>query len=129
MKKIMKCLALLMLAVSLTGCSRHLNSYRAIGLFRSSNSRKATLNFYRLNGRIVFSLRYDDGQRLVCTGHLQEGNVTVYYDIEDTENQLFALTGEQETSQVIAMSGKGSVYVIIETDGECINGSFSFAIE
>ena len=58
------------------------------------------------------------------------GNKYVYYDFDDEKLNLFeietngSVDGETET-----FTGNKTIYIIIESDGKCNDGSFSFVLE
>lgn len=61
---------------------------------------------------------------------LGEGNIKVYYDFDDEKLNLFeigadgSIEGKTET-----FTSNKTIYIIIESDGKCNVGSFSFALE
>lgn len=61
---------------------------------------------------------------------LGKGKINVYYDFNDEKLNLFAIEtdgvveGETET-----FTGNKTIYVIIESEGKCNEGSFSFALK
>ncbi len=121
----MLALVLLLTAVSLFGCSSYTSSYKATLLVRSIDRNSARIDFYTLEGRLVFCLQSDKGP-FSFSGKLGSGHISVYYDANGEKNLLFSLKGGDAVEAETVLETKGKVYVIIETDGKCENGSFSF---
>ncbi len=62
------------------------------------------------------------------TGTLETGSVTVYYDRGDAKEVLFTAKAGEEIDACTEPFSAKTVYVILETDGKCKNGSFTFEI-
>ena len=124
----------LLLTLCLTACgitftsSDHVSSYRATMLVRSETSRAARMSFMTLSGRIVFTLRSGGSDAIGASASLETGSATVYYDAGGTKTEWFSVTAGEEVKYSIGPLEKGTVYVIIETDGKCEEGSFRFEV-
>ena len=98
----------------------------------SGYSDSKSFSFGMMKGQKVFRLNYDghEGGRLEYSGKLDAGKLTVYYDNDGTKKELFTLEagGAVETSDV-KLTEKGSVYIIVETDGKCEDGKLEFKIQ
>ncbi len=116
---------LLLTSVSLFGCSAYTSSYKATLLVRSSDSNSAKMDFYTLEGRMVFRLRSEKGS-FSYYGKLGTGSINVYYDANGEKKPLFSLRGGDVIEAETKLETEGKVYIIVETDGKCENGSFSF---
>ena len=61
---------------------------------------------------------------------LREGNITVYYSFNDEKRSLFEMEANGSVDgRSEAFTGNKTIYIIIESDGKCKEGSFSFALE
>ena len=122
---------LLLLSVSLTGCGKYVSSYSAAALVKSNTSKSASISFLELKGTVVYTLKCKSGDegRLVYSGNLDGGSMTVYYDCDGEKKELFSLNGKESVSSSLEDLKEGKVYIIIETDGRCENGSLSFKLK
>ena len=94
-------------------------------------SNKASVSFDSFSGTYVIKLKNNspDEAFLTYEATLGEGNVSVYYDFNDEKLNLFEIEADGSVdSKTEAFTGK-TVYIIIESDGKCNDGSFSFALE
>lgn len=127
-----KALALILavaLLLSLTGCGNYVSSYKAVGFVHANASRSASMNFYSFNGRMVFKLKSSGEGDLKYTAKLESGSATVYYDSHAGKTELFSIRGGDELDSRGGYVEAGTVFVIVETDGACINGDFQFSLE
>ena len=135
MKKMIRKAVLVMAAVflslSLTGCGEYASSYTATVLITSNTSKKMSAKFGSLKGKMVHKLKCDgkEGRELKYTATLKNGTATAYYDIDGTREELFTIHGGEEVDSSLKDLAKGRIYIIIETDGRCEDGSFEFKIE
>ena len=124
----------LLLALCLTACgitftsSDHVSSYRATMLVRTETSGSARMSFMTLNGRIVFKLRSGGADAVGASAKLETGSATVYYDAGGTKTEWFTVTAGEEVECSAGPLEKGTVYVIIETEGKCEEGNFRFEV-
>lgn len=129
MKKITALIAAALLLMLTAGCGRYVSSYNAVGFVHSNTSGSAFMNFYSFEGRMVFSLKSSPDDEIKYTASLGEGNAAVYYDCSGTKTELFHIDGGGSVASSGGELEDGTVYIIVETDGRCINGGFSFSIE
>lgn len=62
-------------------------------------------------------------------GMLREGNIKVYYDYNDEKLNLFEIeTNGSVDGKTEPFTGNQTIYIIIESDGKCNGGSFSFVL-
>ena len=120
--------AIIML-LSLTGCSAYSSRYRAVGFVHSNESASSFMNFYTFDGRMVFKMKSSGEGELTYTAKLESGNATVYYDSNGSKTELFSVSAGDELHAHGGYVEAGTVYVIVETDGECRNGDFRFSLE
>ena len=114
----------------LSGCARYVSKYFAVAFVHSNESDNAYMSFYTFKGTMVFKLKCKDaGQRIRYSAKLESGSAAVYTDCGDGKTELLSVGAGDETASVGGQIGKGTVYVIVETDGECTNGDFRFELE
>ena len=129
MKKIVILLVSAMLALSLTGCGKYVSSYKALGFVHSNDLSSAYMNFYTFEGRMVFKLKSSGEGDLKYSAKLESGSATVYYDYLGTKSKLFSVSGGEELASYGGYVDTGTVYIIVETEGECRNGVFQFNLD
>ena len=129
MKKVFACAIALILLLSLTGCGKYASSYKAVGLIRSGEAGSALMNFYSFEGRMVFKLKSTGEGDIQYSARLESGEAKVYYDCYGSKLELFSLEGGEEAASHGGYVEAGTVYVIVETDGKCMNGEFRFSVK
>ena len=129
MKRAFLLSVIFILLLMMTGCGKYVSSYKAIGFVHSNSSDAAEMSFYSFNGRMVFKLKSSGEGDLKYTGKLESGTATVYYDYYGSKSELFTIRSGEEYDSRGGYVESGTVYIIVETDGECMNGSFSFHTE
>ena len=128
MKKLLPVLILVVLClVCLVGCSKYTSRYSALLLVTNSTSKVGSINFTSFSGTKVFKLK-SSGQ-LNYSAELGTGKATVYYDSTGTKTELFSITSGQSVGPAWISVTPGTVYVIVETDGKCQDGKFSFDVK
>ena len=120
-----------LLAMLLAGCSPYVSSYKALMMVTSNVSDSAYMSFSSLDGSNVFTLKAkQDGAVLKYSGEVAgSGAATVYYDDDGTKKELFKLGAGEKVDDSLTLPQAGKVYVIVETDGICEDGKFTFDIE
>ena len=128
MKKHLIIISIIVLLFCLTGCVKYSSSYSAIASVRTNTSDTASYSFSSFKGRMVFKLKCkaDSIGQLSYSGKLDQGSLTVYIDHDDAKRELFSLNSGDSISSSLSGISKGTVYIIIETDGKCEDGSFRF---
>ncbi len=122
MRKIVCILLIITMLLMFVACSPYISSYSALGLMRSSYGNKCEARFHSLGGRLVFNLRAsgdggDEGD-IRYTASLDEGSITVYYDIWGEKELLFTLSGGESIESHGGYIEEGKqVYIIIEAEG------------
>lgn len=115
--------------LGLAGCSSYVSSFSATMMVSNNFNDSASLNFLKMKGTKVLHVKCkSDEGKLNYSGKIGKGRVTVYYDDNGTKKELFSLTEDGSTSSSVTVS-KGKIYLIIETDGTCEDGVFSFKVE
>ena len=130
MKKVAILICLLLaLVLTFSSCSGYSSSYKALFLVRSQQEDTVTVSFSSLEGRLVQKLRCKEGQTLLTwSAKLGEGKITVSYDNGDGKEELFTLE-DGGTAAFFAGVDLGTVYLILETDGVCKEGNFTFGLQ
>ena len=131
MKKTISALFLcIVLLFSFSGCGKYTSHYNATAFVHSNESDSAFMSFWKFEGNMVFQLKCKQaGQSLAYTAKLETGSATVYYDCGDGKTELCALNAGDETESTLEELKPGTVYVIVEADGQCENGDFHFDIK
>lgn len=126
MKKIIRSICVigaLLSALVFSGC--YSSSYSAVALVHSSTSHEGYMSFYKFNGTMVFKLDADDGT-VKCSGKLDKGKASVYYDYEGKKKKLCELDSGDTLSDKLDVPKDSSVYIIVETDAQCESGELTF---
>lgn len=118
MKRLISLLLLISALLSLCSCARYTSSYKAVGLVRMNNSHSCEVSFYSLEGQIVYKLKKSERGTegdIRYSVEIEEGEVTVYYDIFDVKEELVhATAGETVAGRGGYVEGGHTVYIIIE---------------
>ncbi len=123
----------LVLCFMLSACgTKYVSRYSATLMVRSNTSNKASVSFDTFSGTYVAQLKNNGADEAFITyeAKLSEGNIKVYYDFNDEKLNLFEIKTDGSTEgKTEAFTGNKTIYIIIESDGKCNEGSFSFALE
>ena len=98
----------------------------------TSTSNRASVDFDSFSGTYVMKFQNNGADEVYITyeATLGEGNIKVYYDYNDEKLNLFDIeTNGSVDSKTETFTGNKTIYVIIESDGKCKDGSFSFALK
>ncbi|MCR5781530.1 MAG: hypothetical protein K6G90_02215 [Clostridia bacterium] len=123
--------ALLSLAALLfmSGCDAYSSKYNAFLLVHSNTPESAFMQFDTFKGTMVFRLKSKyDNEKLKYSAKLGAGSANVDYDYDGQKTGLFSVKEGDDLRETDVYVGKGRVYVIVETDGECKEGDFNFEI-
>ena len=122
-----------MLCFTLAACgNKYVSHYSAMLMVRENTSNKASVSFDSFSGTYVIKLKNNGTDEVFITyeATLQEGNIKVSYDYNDEKMNLFEIkTNGSVDSQTETFTGNKTIYIIIESDGKCNDGSFSFVLE
>ena len=120
----------LLIVLGITGCNKYSGHGTATLIVQNYDSDEASVNFGWLDGSRVYDMEVKDtNETLKYKGKLGKGMATVFYDNGDGKKELFKIqTGESVDSNFNSLE-KGTLYIIIETDGECESGDFEFRLE
>lgn len=109
------------------GCVKYSSHYSALMMVSTNTSKEASIDFSSLRGSKVLKLKSDGV--LSFSAKLGTGNATVYYDYNGTKMELFSIKAGQEVGPASVKVTPGTVYVIVQTDGRCGDGHFSFDVK
>ena len=131
MKKMIAAFALSMAFLfCLSACGKYHSHYSATAFVHSNESDHAFMNFWIFEGTMVFKLKCQDADEAIAyTAKLETGSATVYYDCGDGKKELCAVNAGDEVQSTLDGLTPGTVYIIVETDGECRTGDFQFDIK
>ena len=123
----------LVLCFTLSACgNKYVSHYSAMLMVRTNTSNQASVSFDTFSGTYVMHLNNKSADE-VCIdyeGTLREGNIKVYYDFHDEKLNLFDIgTDGSVDGKTETFTGNKTIYIIIESDGKCSGGSFSFVLE
>ncbi len=111
----------------LSSCSRYVSSYSATMMSRSSRPDCCSLQFGTLDGTVVLNTKMTEkkGESYIhYTASLEEGALTVYYDIYGSKLQLFKINGGGSIDERGGYVESGrNIHIIIETDGKARGGN------
>lgn len=125
------CALILAAALCFSGCGKYVSSYSAFGLVYSNTSGSAFMRFSSFDGTKAFSMECSEesGGRLSYSAKLGSGKAAVYIDNDGTKTELFSVSAGEEAVSGTHELIKGPVYIIVETDGKCVDGDLNFGIE
>ena len=129
MKKGFLWIAVIICLLSLTGCGKYVSSYKAVGFVHSNTSKSAFMDFISFDGRMVFTLKSSGEGELKYSATLESGSAAIYYDYLDTKTELCTVNAGDAIDSNGGYIEAGTVYIIVETDGKCENGEFTFSVE
>lgn len=115
--------------LSAAGCGGYTSRYRAVGFVHSNGPSSADMAFISFEGRMVFKLRSTGRSGLAYSARLDSGSVSVFCEHGGTREPLFSLRGGETVDSALPGLEKGTVYIIAETDGECLNGEIRFSLQ
>lgn len=124
---------ILVLCLTLCACGTKYKSHYTSSLMAESNtSNKASVSFDTFSGVYVAKLTNSGNDEVLISynAKLESGNIKVYYDYNDEKLSLFEIgSGGSVESKTEAFTGNKIIYIIIESDDKCNEGSFSFVLE
>ena len=120
----------MVLCLCLTGCSSYTEHGVGMVIIQNNVSDKATVSFSSLDGTRVYKLKVKDSNDVLkYTGTLAKGSATVYYDNDGTKKELFSVSAGENVDSSFEALEKGTLYIIVETDGKAEGGDFSFTLD
>ena len=123
----------LILCFTLSACgNKYVSHYSAMLMVRENTSNKASVSFDSFSGTYVITLKNNGADEVFITyeATLREGNIKVSCDYNDEKLNLFEIkTNGSVDSKTETFTGNKTIYIIIESDGKCSDGSFSFVLK
>ena len=132
MKKIGFVLVLMFTLALLCSCGVYVKNYSATILITSCHGDEASMEFDTFKGTYNFKLRRDGAHEntLDLDASLKEGEVNIYIGANGEKDLLLTVKGGESYDKTITLDDKyrdeKRVYVIIESNGKCIDGDFEF---
>lgn len=121
---------LLVSLLGLCGCGGPKSKFFAVGFVHSNEPSSAFMNFHSFDGTYVFRMKCkDDAARLTYDAKLETGELTVSCVSGGETRALFTLRSGESTQDTGVSLAKGTVLILVETNGRCQNGDLSFSIE
>ena len=124
---------MLVLCFMLSACgNKYTSHYSATLMVRTNTLHEASVSFSNFSGIYVMKLKNigDEKAFITYNATLEEGNIKVYYDFNNEKLNLFEIgTDGSIEGKTEAFTSNKTIYIIIESDGKCNVGSFSFALE
>ncbi len=124
---------MLVLCFTLSACgNKYVSYYSATMMVKTNTSNKASVSFDSFSGIYVMQLKNKSADEVFITyeATLDVGNIKVYYDFNDEKLNLFEIKTEGIVEgKTETFTGNKTIYIIIESDGKCNSGSFSFVLE
>ena len=123
----------LVMCFTLSACGNKYRSHYSATLMVTTNpSDKATISFDSFSGTYVMKLKNKGADEVFITyeATLEKGNIKVYYDFNGEKLDLFEIESNGSVNRKTeTFTGDKTIYIIIESDGKCNDGSFSFVLE
>ncbi len=118
----------LLLTLCLAGCGGYSSHYKTVGCVRTNTEEHVSLSFYEFEGTIVFKMKLKNQSEaaLKYAASLEEGEMAVSYDYAGLKQPLLTVRGGESLEETGGYAETGTVYVILESTGKCVNGSFDF---
>ena len=131
MKKIRFLLVLIFTLVMLCSCKGYVNSYSATFLMTSCQGDDASMEFRTFKGTYHFKLKRDGAaaHTLDCEASLDTGEINIYIGVDGEKELLRTVKGGESCNETISLdkyADEKSIYVILETNGKCVDGDFEF---
>ncbi len=131
-KAVIVAVVILVLCFTLSACGGYVSHYSATLMVKTNTSNKSTVSFDSFSGTYVMKLRNSGTDEVFVTydAMLNEGNIKVYYDYNGEKLNLFEIeTDGSVEGKTETFTSNKTIYIIIESDVKCNEGSFSFALE
>ena len=120
----------LLIVLGITGCNKYSGHGTATLIVQNYDSDEASVNFGWLDGSRVYNMEVKDSNEVLrYSGKLGKGTATVFYDNGVGKKELFKIQTGESVDSTFNLLEKGTLYIIIETDGECESGDFKFRLE
>ena len=126
-------IVMVVLCFALSACgNKYFNKYNSSLMVEEKTENKASVSFDTFSGTYVIKFHNKGSDKVYISykAALEDGSIKVYYDFNDEKLDLFEIgaNGSME-GKTDAFVGDKIVYIVIESDGKCSEGSFSFTLE
>lgn len=123
----------LALCFALSACgNNYASNFSGSSIVTSNSSNEASISFGSFSGTYVMQFK-NKGSTAVYIDYkatLDSGNIKVYYDFNGEKLNLFDIGANGSVDErTETFTGKKTIYIIIESDGTCSGGSFSFVVK
>ncbi|MDE6273615.1 MAG: hypothetical protein K2L87_01020 [Clostridiales bacterium] len=122
----------LVLCFALSACGdKYASHYSSTAIVSQNTSSEASVSFSTFSGTYVIKFNYTGNDKVITyNATLEEGNIKVYYDVNGEKLHLFDIGADGSVEgKTEEFTSNNTIYIIIESDGKCKEGSFSFALE
>jgi len=132
MKKACVALMLIFILAMLCGCGGYVKSYSATILIASNHGDEASMEFDTYKGSYNFKLKREGtaAHTLELDASLAEGEMNVYIGVGGEKELLLTVKGGESYDETIALDEKydeeKTIYIILESEGKCVDGDFEF---
>ena len=131
MKKACTLLALILTLLMLCSCGGYVKSYSATLLITSQINNEASMKFDTFKGTYNFKFRTNEAAEhtLEIEASLGEGEMNIYIGAGDEKELLRTVKGGESCDETISLdkyADEKSIYVILESNGKCVDGDFEF---
>lgn len=112
------------------GCTPYSSHYKALGFVHSNTAKNAFMSFVEFDGRMVFKLKAAKDSTIKYEAELETGSASVWIDAVGTKQLMFSpVSGDVfDNALELELESARTVYIIVETDGKCLNGRFGFTV-
>ena len=132
MKKACFVLVLIFILAMLCSCGGYVKSYSATILITSNHGNEASMEFYTFKGSYNFKLKREGtaAHTLDLDASLDEGEMNVYIGVGGEKELLLTVKGGESYDETITLDekydNKKTIYIILESEGKCVDGDFAF---
>ena len=124
---------MLVLCFTLSACgNKYTSHYNSKLMVMTNTSTEASVSFDSFDGVYVIKFNNVGSDKVFISYYasLEEGNIKVYYDFDDEKLDLFEIgTDGSLEGKTEEFTSNRTIYIVIESNGQCGVGSFSFALE
>ena len=132
MKKLCFALLLILTLGMLLSCGGYVKSYSATILITSCHGDEASMRFDTFKGTYNFKLKRDSDAEhtLDLKADLAEGEMNIYIGVDGEKELLRTVKGGESCEETIVLDNKydneKTIYIILESNGKCVDGDFEF---
>ena len=132
MKKLCFALLLILILGMLLSCGGYVKSYSATILITSCHGDEASMRFDTFKGTYNFKLKRDSDAEhtLDLKADLAEGEMNIYIGVDGEKELLCTVKGGESCEETIVLDNKydneKTIYIILESNGKCVDGDFEF---